>query len=76
MLFVALLALPARPLRRHLVLVTAIPMLSTSKPGSSVILLLLLLYLFILLLFCMPPRLYPIHVSHLLQFALHYRDLP
>ena len=76
MLFVALLTLPTRTLRRHLALVTAIPMLSASKPGSLFILLLLLLYLFVLLLFRMPPRLYPIHVSHLLQFALHYCDPP
>ena len=76
MLFAVLLMLPARPLWRHPVLLTAIPMLFASKPESSFILLPLLLYLFILLLFRMPPRLYPIHVSHLLQFALHYRDPP
>ena len=75
-LFAALLMLPTRPLWHHPVLLTAIPMLSASKPGSSFILLLLLLYLFVLLLFRMPPRLYPIHVSYPLQFALHYCDPP
>src|ERR1700733_4585174 len=49
MLFTVLLTLPTNLLQHHLVLLTAIPMLSASKLGSSFILLPLLLYLSILL---------------------------